>query len=44
MLYIQKATLCKMNKEQTQKIQGEEKREKTKKKTNQQINYKEKER
>ena len=43
MIYIGKATLCIKNKEQTQKIQGEEKREKTKKKTNQQINYKEKE-
>ena len=44
MLYIRKATLCIKNIEQTQKIQEEENREKTKKKkTNQQINYKEKE-
>ena len=42
MLYIRKATLCIKNKEQTQKIQEEENREKTKKKTNQQINYKKK--
>ena len=31
MIYIQKATLCKKNKEQTQRIQGEENKEKTKK-------------
>ena len=43
MLYIRKVTLYINNKEQTQKIQEEEKREKTKKKTNQQFNYKEKE-
>ena len=42
MLYTRKATLCMKNIEQTQKIQ-EENREKTKKKTNQHINYKEKE-
>ena len=33
-------TLCMKNIEQTQKIQEEENREKIKKKTNQQINYK----
>ena len=44
MIYIRKATLCMKNKEQTQEIQEEENREKTKKKkTNQHINYKEKE-
>ena len=43
MIYKQKATLCMKNIEQTQKIQEEENREKTKKKTNQHINYKEKE-
>ena len=42
MLYIRKATLCMKNKEQTQKIQ-EGNKQKTKKKTNPQINYKEKE-
>ena len=42
MLYTRKATLCMKNIEQTQKIQ-EENREKTKKKTNQHINYKERE-
>ena len=41
MLYTRKATLCMKNIEQTQKIQ--ENGEKTKKKTNQHINYKEKE-
>ena len=43
MLYIRMATLCMKNIEQNQKIQEEENREKTKKKTNQHINYKEKE-
>ena len=43
MLYIRKATLCMKNIEQTQKIQEEENREKTKMKTNQHISYKEKE-
>ena len=42
MLYTRKATLRMKNIEQTQKIQ-EENREKTKKKTNQHINYKERE-
>ena len=37
------ATLCMKNIEQTQKIQEKENREKTKKKTKQHINYKEKE-
>ena len=40
MLYIRMTTLCMKNIEQTQKIQEEENREKIKKKTNQQINYK----
>ena len=40
MLYIRLTTLCMKNIEQTQKIQEEENREKIKKKTNQQINYK----
>ena len=43
MLYKRKATLCMKNNEQTQKIQ-EGNKEKRKKKTNPQINYKEKER
>ena len=43
MIYIQKATLCMKNIEQTQKIQEEENRGKTKNKTNQHINNKEKE-
>ena len=37
------ATLCMKNIELTQKIQGGKNKEKTKKKTNPQINYKEKE-
>ena len=41
MLYIQMATLCIKNIEQTQKIQ-EGKQTKKKKKTNPQINYREK--
>ena len=43
MINKRKATLCMNNIEQTQKIQEEENRENTKKKTNQHINYKEKE-
>ena len=42
MLYKRKATLCMKNIEQTQKIQQVKQRKK-KKKTNPQINYKEKE-
>ena len=43
MIYIRMATLCMKNIEQTQKIQERKNKEKTKKKTNPQINYKEKE-
>ena len=43
MLYIRKATLCKKNIEQTHIIQEGKNKEKTKKKTNLQINYEEKE-
>ena len=42
MLYIRKVNLCKKNIEQTQKIQEGKNKEKTKKKTNLQINYEEK--
>ena len=42
MIYIRKATLCMNNIEQTQKIQEEENREKTKKENQTTINYKEK--